>query len=236
LSLKFYNPRTSMLDLGVSYLNSTIQISMAPTLDPNMKGRPTKGQKVYDWENGTQWFALSVEECHRTFQAIPGLLDGTYSNPDPKTPAEYKQTYNVTHFRENRPSRMLLNRSKDSNGNPTGTLTLTLFPPTGAKPINYTFRSDELPIFISFIKHGFVDLPYNVACWDGQTKAEWKNKQDREKRQKNNGNNYNNQQNEPVGSTFDNAVPVQAAAPVNTPAQPVQSTSVEGLDFNLNDW
>ncbi|MCK5018961.1 MAG: hypothetical protein KAS32_18015 [Candidatus Peribacteraceae bacterium] len=193
----FYNPKMSMLSLGVSMLRGTIQVNMAKSLNPGMSGRPTKGQKVYDHDNAS-YFSLSPDECQLIIEAWNPLLQGTYVNHAEKND-KYKSSLSITHFRNNQPSRLILARSKDASGNPAGTLIMSIFPPQGeGQPVNYVFRKTELNRFAAYIKHGAYDLDFYKDVYEGMKKAqkseEWQSKNNKggDNGQQNQGG-YNNQ-------------------------------------------
>ncbi|MCK5016753.1 MAG: hypothetical protein KAS32_06730 [Candidatus Peribacteraceae bacterium] len=194
----FYNPKMSMLSLGVSLLRGTIQVNMSKSLNPGMTGRPSKGQKVYDHDNAA-YFSLSPEECQQIIEAWNPLLQGTFVNHAEKN-EKYKNSLSVTHFRNNQPSRLVLARSKDQQGNPAGTLIVSIFPPQGeGTPVSYVFRKNELNRCAAYIKHGAYDLDFYKDIYEGMKKAqkqeEWKNNN----QQGGNGQNNNQQQNQGGG-------------------------------------
>jgi hypothetical protein len=169
--LQFFNPRTSTISVSVSVSRRTVQISLAKALDPNFKGRPAKGQKMYDHDNSL-FFSLTPEESAVMFRAFDPLMKGTYVNSEEKN-EKYKNVLTLTHFREDQPYRLIVSGSKDAKGNLTGSIVLTIIPPQGqGNYVSYVFRSDELDCFRSFIFHGFNSLPFLCAFRDGIAKAE----------------------------------------------------------------
>ena len=51
------------MQYGATLSRSTMNISMAKSLNPNIKANEiTKGMKLYDWEKAL-WFSLNVNEC-----------------------------------------------------------------------------------------------------------------------------------------------------------------------------
>lgn len=166
----FFNPRIAHVCLDVSVITGSMQVKIARTLNPNHTGRIEKGTKVYDNDNSAE-FSISATECASIYRSIPLLLKGTYINPDSKIDPKYKNAITITHFRNNKPSRFLLERSKDKNGNLTGSLRVSLFPPEGeGVPASYMFRPEEMVIFNNFVKHCAIDLPYHTCVVNGVIK------------------------------------------------------------------
>ena len=166
----FFNPRIAHVCLDVSVITGSMQVKIARTLNPNHNGRIEKGAKIYDNDNSAE-FSISATECASIYRSIPMLLKGTYTNPDPKIDSKFKNAITITHFRNNKPSRFLLERSKDKNGNITGSLRVSLFPPEGeGVPASYMFRPEEMVIFNNFVKHCAIDLPYHTCVVNGVIK------------------------------------------------------------------
>jgi len=151
--MKFYNPKLSMITMGVSIVKGTVQIALAKTLDPNFTGRPEKGQKVYDWEK-TIYFSLSAGECFNINEYFKQILEGSYINELEKN-EKFKKVFSITHFRNDQPSRLILDRAKDSKGNSLGSIILTLIPPKNeGESISYAFRHNEMVQFKYYIDNG----------------------------------------------------------------------------------
>ena len=192
--MQFFNPKMSAISFGISILRGTIQINMAKSLNPNMQGRPAKGQKVYDWDN-SNYYSITPLECVDLINAYPLLMNGTYQNPK-ENDARFKTSFGITHFRDNQPSRLLLYQAKNQqSGQPLGTLMLTLVPPQGAQSTTYLFRQNELIMFRNYIECGVRYLDFAKDLLDGLKRSE--------KAAQNNNNNVNNYAN-PAGGGMDN--------------------------------
>lgn len=158
--MRLYNPRISTVEFSVSLSRGTIQIAMAKTKDPNFKGRPEKGQKIYDRDN-TVYFSLQPIECIHILNNLQDLINGTYVNHKEKSD-KFKKCIAITHFRENQPSRLIIDRSKDQSGNPTGSVVMTVLPPQGkGSPVSYVFRHEEMLEMKFYLGHGAKDLDYH---------------------------------------------------------------------------
>jgi len=58
-----YNTHTGAFQYGATLSRSTMNLSMAKSLNPNIKPNEiTKGMKLYDWDKAL-WFSLNVNEC-----------------------------------------------------------------------------------------------------------------------------------------------------------------------------
>ena len=170
--MKFFNSRVSTITFGLSVLRGTVQVSMARAKDPNFTGRPQKGQHIFDFDN-TVYFSLSPSECFKISESLDGLMKGSFTNPNPKEQnTQFKDKMTVTHFRDNQPSKLVVEQSKDSNGSPSGTLRITILPPKsdGAQIVSYTFRRDELYMFREFMKRGWSEFPFQICLSDALQK------------------------------------------------------------------
>lgn len=223
--MQFYNPKTSSMTFGVSLIKGTVQLSIAKSLNPNMTGRPVKGQKTYDWDN-TCFFSLSPDECLFILENWQALMSGTYENRNEKN-QKFRKTLTVTHFRDNQPSRLLLDRGKDNQGNVMNNFILTLIPPQGSgQSAFYFFRNSELSRFKFYLENGVKNLDFYKDMYENIgriNKYQDKNQQNTNK-QYNNSNqgqqqfpqtqdpfNYDNnsQQSSPAQQPNNNTVPVQ---------------------------
>lgn len=221
--MKLYNPRISTIEFAVSLSRGTIQISMSKTKDPNFKGRPTKGQRIYDRDNSV-YFSLQPIECIRILNNLQDLLNGTYINHKEKS-EKFKKCLVITHFRENQPSRLIIDRSKDNSGTATGSVVLTILPPQGeGSPVSYVFRHEEMLAMKFYLGHGAKDLDYHKDLYENIEKINYA------KRNKSgNSNSYSKQNNNvdydpPIegGTTFDD---------VNGSEHNIeQDTNAQGID------
>ena len=169
--VSFYNPKVAHIGLGVSVNTGTMQISMSKSTDPNFSGRPEKGQQLYDHKNKV-FFGLSPVECSFITRNMQALMNGTFKNPNAKE-AKFPNAITITHFRENKPSKLILERATDREGNATGSLKITVFPPPGEPGVitSYVLRADELVVFTNFVKHCAIDLPYHISLTKAISKA-----------------------------------------------------------------
>lgn len=167
-SLDFYNPRISMLRVSVSALSGTLQINIAKSLNPDHKGKPEKGMKMFDHEHPFS-FSLSPAECSVIIRAYPELMKGTYKNPNPKEDKN-ANAITVNHFRENSLSKLVIDRTKDRDGRPTGSIILVLIAP-GGNYVQYPFRPEEMDVFMNFVRNVAQNLPYDMSLISGLIKA-----------------------------------------------------------------
>ena len=248
---QFFNPRVSMVTLSVSLVKGCIQVAMAKALDSNFSGRPQKGQKIYNWEK-TNYFSLSDIECATIYNSLDDLLDGKYVNQQEKNEA-FKNILSVTHFRENQPYKLLLQRHKDQDGNFTRTLVLGIVPPkdSGFPSTHYIFRGVELLVFREFIRKGYVDLPYDTALEDARQRALRATPQDGQGNKQGNGNNQSsnqssNQSNQspqsysewddigggaPVSQNNDSPPKTESQPKTESKSNSGTTTNVDGIDF-----
>lgn len=210
--MRFYNPRLAMITLGVSVAKGTVQVSMAKTLDPNFTGRPVKGQKVYDWDN-TAYFSLSAGECLNVLENLKAILDGSYVNTQEKN-EKFKRIFSFTHYRDSQPSRLLIDRSKDQQGNATGSIIMTILPPKNeGSPITYAFRHNEMLQFRFYIENGAKNLDYHKDLYEAISRVEYakRNKSDGDRKSSYNSGSYDKSQ----GSSYNKG----AQSNYNKPAQ-----------------
>jgi len=174
--MQFFNPKLSTITFSVSMNKGTIQIAMAKTSNPNFTGRPEKGQKIYDWEN-TVYFSLQPIECVHVLENLNNLLNGTYVNHREKD-ERFKKCITLTHFRNNQPSRILIDRTKDQSGNPTGSILVSIIPPRDAgSPVTYAFRHEEMKLVTFYLDHGAKNLSYHKDIYDAMERIKFaKNK------------------------------------------------------------
>jgi hypothetical protein len=169
----FFNPKLAAFKLSLSLTNMSMQISMARSIDPGRSGRIEKNQKVYDWDNQA-YFSCSSEECVHISKNLGNLMKGIYKNPSVRKdnfPESLKNSITVDHFRDNKLSRLSLSQGKDKEGNSTGALKITIYPPKGSGEIvNYYLRENEMKIFMEFCKHCAIDLPYHASLASGYIK------------------------------------------------------------------
>ena len=199
--MKFFNPKLSAITFSVSMPKGTVQIKMGKSTNTNFSGRPTKGQKIYDWENAA-FFSLQPMECINILNNLQALLDGTYVNHREKL-EKFKKCIVITHFRDDQPSRLILDRSKDQSGTPTGSVVMTAIPPKGqGQAVSYVFRHDEMLAMRFYLENGAKNLAFFRDVLDSMEKVEYA------KDKKNGGNkkNYNTGDYNPPsynGATFE---------------------------------
>ena len=171
----FFNPKISTIQLGVSMTTCAMQVTISKTANSDVRpGQIEKGQKVYNYDNQA-YFSMSPEECVDIVRNIAKLMKGEYVNPNSKKdrfPENLKNSITVDHYRENKLSRLVLEQAK-RDGRATGALKITIFPPKGGKSeiVNYFFRENEMKIFLEFVKHCAVDLPYHSSVFGGIIKT-----------------------------------------------------------------
>lgn len=164
--MRFYNPRISTITLGVSIFKGTVQVAIARALDPNFQGQPSKGQKVYDWEN-TSFFSLSPDECYRIMTSLTDIVSLKYVNKKEKDP-KYANVFSITHFQDKHPSRFIIDGTRSQQGTPTGSIVMTIIPPPGkGSTAMYVFRPDELERFKFYIGNGAKYLDFIKDVYDG---------------------------------------------------------------------
>lgn len=168
--VEFYNPKVAHMKLNISLNTGCIQVSMSDALDHNFTGRPQKNQKLFDHDNKV-FFSLSPFECSFISRNMQALMNGTFTNPNPKD--NMQKAITVNHFDDNNLSKFAIERIVDKDGKVTGLLKVVIFPPKNrkGKTTYYTLRGDELVVFRNFINHGATDLPYNSAILKGFIKA-----------------------------------------------------------------
>lgn len=192
--MQFFNPKLSTITFSVSIAKGTIQLAMAKTVNPNFSGRPEKGQRMYDWEN-TVYFSLQPIECVHVLENLNNLLNGTYVNHREKDD-RFKKYITLTHFRNNQPSRLIIDRTKDQSGNPTGSILISIIPPQDVgKPVTYAFRPEEMKLATFYFDHGAKNLSFYKDLYDANEKikiAKDKKSQGNQQQSQSNSQNNNN--------------------------------------------
>ncbi len=178
----FYNPKVAAISLGFSVISNTLQIKIAKAIDPNRKGRPKAGDEIYDWKNNA-YFSLSPEECVPISFLWDNILSGEYKDPKAQNP-DYAHYYNVTHYRENQPSRFNIVRADNPRSKNDPLMTITLQPPGKGDRFSYMFRKAEMLIFREFIDFAYKRLPIESALINAQQKLRNKEKWDRDNKEK----------------------------------------------------
>lgn len=193
--MHFYNPRLSMFSIDLSLDKETVQLSMAPTLDPSHKGQPQKGQKMYDWDKNTVYFSIGAKECYLLYTTIPQVIQGQYKNPKEREP-KWQGTFKILHFNaKNEPSNLAVQQSVNDQG-PTGSILITIIPAKSEnkKAVPYVLRMDELQIFKHILRKGFEDLPYDCsfqkAIEKSKRRAAWEEKNKQSNGQQNTSQSY----------------------------------------------
>lgn len=220
----FYNPKVSAIKFELSILKSTIQLEIAPALNPNSQGRPAPGEKVYDWDN-SGYFSISSEEAVKLVYYWDKIRRGEYQNPNPSKP-EYANQYTITHYsggQGNKSPNHLTFKPAEINGKLTGSVTISLHVGSTKGNFFYPLRKEEQVIVQSFLEKGFKDLPYDVALLGAIEKKkrydEQKGKTDNRGGNNNRGSNYNNSSNNQGSNNYnsDFVPPPQAQTPANDP-------------------
>lgn len=185
--MQFFNPKLSTITFSISMTKGTVQIAMAKTANPNFSGRPEKGQRIYDWEN-TVYFSLQPIECVYILENLNALLSGTYTNIREKND-RFKKCITLTHFRNNQPSRLLIDRTKDQSGNPTGSMLISIIPPQGVgSPVTYAFRHEEMKLASFYLDHGAKNLSFYKDMYDALERIKFaKNKKSKGETQQGGG-------------------------------------------------
>ncbi|MFW6002164.1 MAG: hypothetical protein ACOCQD_02390 [archaeon] len=158
--LQFNNPRLSQFNCEIS-MYGDIQIAAAPTLDANFKGRPQKGQQVYNHEKKV-FYSLTPAECTEIVNNLKKIKTGTYE--DPKAQNErYKDVFTITHFKENEPSHLSIRTLKNpQNGELLNGVKITITPvkSSGFESVSHNFTGTQLQILGHFLKCGSEFLPF----------------------------------------------------------------------------
>lgn len=242
--MRFYNPRLSMITFGVSVFKGTVQVSIAKTLDPNFKGMPSKGQKIYDWEN-TAFFSLSPEECLRIMASLDSIIHGTYNNPKEKNP-KYANVFSITHFQNEQPSRLLIDGSKSQQGAPTGSIVITLIPPQGkGQTGSYVCRPEEFGRVKFYLGNGAKYLDFTKDVFDGIERIKSFQNKETKKETTPAQNTYNKSYNKPqtqnqqptpaTSDPWDSPAPQQPAQQPQQQTPPVVDNDFDSVDsFNLD--
>lgn len=229
--LDFFNPKLAHMRLNISLNTGSLQISMAKTNDPNFSGKPSKGQQIYN-HNKKVFFGLNPFECAFIVRNLKAVMDGTYKNPNEKSPI--KDGITIVHFRDNIPSTLAVERAV-INGKVLGTFKITIFPPKGEDcPItNYILRKDEMDVFVGMIKHAAVDLPYHLCLVRGILKATNKAIYDQEEYEKKNGGGAKKEYTKrPSG---DSASFEEDSAPFEEDGSEEATSSDSADDYNVDD-
>jgi len=234
--MQFFNPRLSTITLSVSMNKGTVQIAMAKTINPNFTGRPEKGQKIYDWEN-TVYFSLQPIECVLILENLNALLNGTYVNHKEKND-RFKKCITLTHFRNNQPSRLLIDRTKDQSGNPTGSMLISIIPPQDmGSPVTYAFRHEEMKLVSLYLDHGAKNLNFYKDVYDAieritfakRKKAQGDQTQGYHQSGQGGSNHDHSEYNNQQQATFDNTAQGQPDVPPDMSQQDMSQQDVENV-------
>lgn len=178
--MDFFNPAKSRVSFEFTVQKQKLQIKMYPTLDPNYKGRPTKGQKIFNIENPF-FFSLKVDECWGLFENLDLIKTNKYVN-EKATDANFKGTFDLVHYTDNKPTRLMLN-SYNNN------LIMTIMRPDKQK-CSYSFRDVEFKQLKACLRFCCTEFPFLCDFNDGlrrQTNSEnYKNKNNPNKANTNN--------------------------------------------------
>lgn len=192
--MEFFNPKLSAISVRVSLAAGTIQLALAKALNPNFKGRPEKNQKVYDRDH-TCYFSLRPIECLHILNNLQSVMEGTYENPKEKIDS-FRKVLSLTHFKNNQPSRLILDRHKDGSGNYTGAIVLTIIPVQGEGfPVTYAFRFDELTLFKFYLSNGVKNLDFFKDLYESNNKINFAIKKANQEKQNKQDNKQGGQSN-----------------------------------------
>ena len=151
----FYGKYTRF-GMGISK-DGKLQIHIAKAIDPDVKGKPVKGQNRYDTPNQVS-FTLDQTECYHLGGSIADVKSGEYEDPGEKN-EKYKNVLKFTHYsQDNKPSMFTI--APDKNGK----LKVTIRPSDPKlEPLQYVFNQGyneyskrtfyEEDIFIDFVKY-----------------------------------------------------------------------------------
>ena len=174
-------------------------------------------------------------ECVHILENLNNLLNGTYTNHREKD-ERFKKCITLTHFRNNQPSRLLIDRTKDQSGNPTGSILMSIIPPRDAgSPVTYAFRHEEMKLATFYFDHGAKNLSYHKDIYDAMERIKFaKNKKAQGDRQQG-GQSYDSGGSSGAGqqTTFDNTT-------TNTPDQSQGGSYHQNVEdvknINLGGW
>lgn len=153
------------LGMAIS-MEGKLQLHIAKKKDDVGKGKPQKGVPQYDNENRVN-FTLSANECFHIVNNIKEVINGTYSDPDPRCDPKYKSTLKIVHYpSEGAVSRLTLQQdAKDPDA-----LKLTISVP-GSEPLSFilSYNKDkgryERSVFLSVVENVAKTGPYNTQLF-----------------------------------------------------------------------
>jgi len=218
----FYGSKSAM-QLNLAFTKGTGRISIANKLPSamNKKGRPQKGEKIFDWDNAI-YFALEPTEAHRLLIHLQysRFPDGSDDRDDLFTISHYPVETTESGKEIRHTSHLVVGRRKFvENGAPTFQVTITLVRTYGEDQkdkASFTLRDVyEIEVFKNFLRLiGYLPFIQDIAGviaynWP-KGKAPWNEKSSSTQQR---GNSYNGK---PKG-------------------MPKQSTSSEEISAALDD-
>ena len=157
--IAFHAPGSS-LGLGTSIMKSTLQISLAPAIDPTKTGFAQKGEKRYKREEEL-YFSLFPAEVSQLNYVFTKLVQGKYINNAAKDGDTYRNALSYFHKPNNKITIVPVSLDKNNKENLT-TLRIIIAGEKGK--CYYTFRQNELLLFKSFVEES-TKLPFYTALF-----------------------------------------------------------------------
>jgi hypothetical protein len=88
------------------------------------------------------------------------------NNPNDK----HANSITVTHFTDNSPNKLIIDRLKDQDGRPSNSI-IVIISPAGRDYVAYPFKPDEMEVFMAMVKHCAFDLPYHCTLFTSIIRA-----------------------------------------------------------------
>ena len=172
-SLIFYNPKLSAFKVDISTLKHKLQITIAPSKNPQQGGRPQAGQLYYNWDDEFRGnFSLTITECWLLARNWDDIVDGLYVDPK-QTNKDYANQMTITHFTNNISSRISFKPMMDQSGKqPNGFVGVSLMKAGAQKALMYPLRVEEQEIFKELLIHMYKDFPFQMLMEDAKGKAQ----------------------------------------------------------------
>lgn len=157
----FYNASARLM-VSISK-NGGLQLSISKALDPNRKvSKSEKGSQVYTNDREQmKFFTLSPVECFKITNNIKALLDGTYSDPDPACPEQFKKILKIIHFNNGVASKLYVSKVsyKTKKQILQEGIGLSIVPASGEKGM-FSLVSEECDVFLSMVENCARNNPY----------------------------------------------------------------------------
>jgi len=145
----FYTPAVGCFSYKVTAGFKGVNIKIAKTNESGKRGRPSKGDKIYNHDQACS-FTLSPIECQKIINALPSILNGTYVDPT-QTNEKYKNTFSIAHFPvKNEASVLKIAQSK------TNSIFVSISPAKSSGKLYATYiirPGEELSLFGNFINN-----------------------------------------------------------------------------------